>query len=144
MPHLRRSRSLILRHLSLSLRKAGLEEETKRGKEKRLSLFSILVSHHPLLALRAHLQASALKSTLLARFFFLEKPADDSRSQAFFLSFFFFYRILRALERSERARTSGQYFPRGLIFFKCVLGDLWRANRGSVNRLVKKAAGSRN
>ena len=51
MPRPRRSRSLIWRHLRLLLRKAGLEGEAK------LSLFSILVSHHPPLALRVHLQA---------------------------------------------------------------------------------------
>lgn len=51
MPRPRRWRSLIWRHLRLSLRKAGLEGEPK------LSLFSVLVSHHPPIALRVHLQA---------------------------------------------------------------------------------------
>ena len=46
--------------------KQGWRERQKKRKEKRLTLFSILASHHPLLALRAHLQPPALKSTLLA------------------------------------------------------------------------------
>ena len=82
MPRPRRSRSLIWRHLVYHGGKQGWRERQKKRKEKRLSLFSILIFHHPLLALRAHLQPPALKSTLLApRSLLLRNcPADDSLS----------------------------------------------------------------
>lgn len=50
-PRPRRSRSLIWRHLSLSLRKAGLEGETKE--EKRKATFSLLYFGFPSSSARA-------------------------------------------------------------------------------------------
>ena len=87
--------------------KQGWRERQKKRKEKRLTLFSILASHHPLLALRAHLQPPALKSTLLARFS-LEKPADDSLSTdvfSLYLLCFVVFFLTEFCEHSSEAST---------------------------------------
>ena len=127
MPRSRRSRSLIWRHLSLSLREAGLEGETKE--EKRKATFSFLYFGFPPSPARAPCSSPTPRTKVHAPRSSLASPKKNLRviaCQQTFFSFIFFVfflnRILRAVERSEHTRTSGQYSPRGFHFIRVLDG----------------------